>query len=131
MNRHIIPVLATNEGAPIVLEVKKHGSRPLDLRLIGCEGENVYVTTSKSFQFLPLHFLTCLPVKQRDIGNWKRRGSNEEWETIISHFLLQSQPEGEKAGLLDGVRMEYSPKSDDIQITVRRDVQGIKVSTTL
>jgi hypothetical protein len=47
MNRHIIPVLATNEGAPIVLEVKKHGSRPLDLRLIGCEGENVYVTTSK------------------------------------------------------------------------------------
>jgi hypothetical protein len=46
-------------------------------------------------------------------------------------LLLQEQPEADKASLLDGVRMEYTLSGDVIRITVRRDVQGIKVSTPL
>jgi hypothetical protein len=46
--RHIIPVPAASDGAaPVVVEVRQNGSRPLDVRLVGCEGENPYVTTSK------------------------------------------------------------------------------------
>ena len=46
--RHIIPVPAASDGAPaVVVEVRQNGSRPLDVRLVGCEGENPYVTTRK------------------------------------------------------------------------------------
>ena len=45
---HIIPVLAANHGDPtVVVEVVSTGSRPLDVRLLGCEGENVYHANSK------------------------------------------------------------------------------------
>lgn len=46
--RHIIPVQAANDGGPVVVvEVKHTGSGPLDVRLVGCEGENPYVANSK------------------------------------------------------------------------------------
>jgi hypothetical protein len=69
-------------------------------------------------------------VKQRDIKKWqhKFKGSDAEWEVILSHFLLQTQPEGEDAAILDGVRMVSTIKNDQIQITIRQDVQGIKVN---
>ena len=47
---HIIPVTAANRGDPtVVVEVAPvpNGSRPLDVRLVGCEGANVYVANSK------------------------------------------------------------------------------------
>lgn len=59
----------------------------------------------------------------------KKKGTDEEWEVILSHFLLQKQPEGKNAKALDGVRMEYALKGDNVEITIRRDVQGIKVSS--
>ena len=71
------------------------------------------------------------PVKQRDIKKWqtKFKGSDTEWEAILSHFLLQTQLEGEDAALLNGVRMVSSIKHDQIQITFQQHVQGIKVNT--
>src|SRR4051794_7674138 len=81
-----------------------------------------------------LHFLilTVVIVKQRDIGQLKKKAAtDEEWEFILSHFLLQEQPGGEKARCLDNVHMEYSPeKSGNVQLIIRRDVQGIKVGET-
>jgi hypothetical protein len=57
--RHIIPVTGANQDDPVVVvEVRQNGSHPLDVRLVGCEGENPYVATSKigsisaSFPFL-------------------------------------------------------------------------------
>lgn len=66
-------------------------------------------------------------VKQRNIASLKHKASDEEWETVLSYFLLRKQPEGDKTNYLDGVRMEYSLKGEVLRVTIRRDVQGIKV----
>jgi hypothetical protein len=70
------------------------------------------------------------PVKQCNIKKWqhKFKGSDAEWEAILSHFLLQTQLEGEDAAILDGVCMVSSIKNDQIQITIQQHVQGIKVN---
>jgi hypothetical protein len=39
---------ASGRGELVVVEVQQHGTRPLDVRLVGCEGENPYVATSKT-----------------------------------------------------------------------------------
>ncbi|KAF2471326.1 uncharacterized protein BDR25DRAFT_223610 [Lindgomyces ingoldianus] len=117
MARHIVPIPAANDDGPaVVVEVRqKPDSHPLDVELIGCEGENPYVAT----------------IQQRDIGKLKRnfKGSDEEWKGLLSHFLLQKQPEGGNSKILDGVRMVSSLKAEDrLEIIFRQDVQGIKVT---
>lgn len=68
-------------------------------------------------------------VKQRNINKLqhKFKGSDAEWETILSHFLLQTQPECDEAAALEGVCMVSSIKDDEIFISIRQDIQGIKV----
>lgn len=47
--RYIVPVEpAAGAGEVVVVEVQQQGSHPLDVRLVGCEGESPYVTTSKT-----------------------------------------------------------------------------------
>ncbi|KAF2182715.1 hypothetical protein K469DRAFT_728344 [Zopfia rhizophila CBS 207.26] len=114
-DRHIIPIPAATDDGPLVLvEAKREGSRPLDVRLVGCEGENPYVTT----------------ISHRDIGQLKRnfKGSNEEWEAILSHFLLQKQPEGENTNILNDINLVNSTDDNEIRLIIRRDVKGIKVT---
>jgi hypothetical protein len=57
-DRHIVCIEpASGRGEPVVVEVQQEGSHALDVRLVGCEGENPYVTTSKTRSlptFLPL-----------------------------------------------------------------------------
>lgn len=49
--RYIVPVEpATGRGDVVVVEVQQEGSRPLDVRLVGCEGESPYVAKSKVVQ---------------------------------------------------------------------------------
>jgi len=57
----------------------------------------------------------------------KFKGSNEEWEAILSHFLLQKQPEGKHAKASEHVRVVYSLKDKELELSIRQDVQGIKV----
>jgi hypothetical protein len=47
---HIVPVPAASQDGPtVLLEVKQTGSSPLDVRLVGCEGESerLFVATRK------------------------------------------------------------------------------------
>lgn len=69
----------------------------------------------------------AFPVKQRNLGKLKHKfkGSDDEWANVLSHFLLQEQPD--KAGILDRVRMVYTIKGDNLELSIRQDVQGIKV----
>lgn len=47
-DRHIIPIPAANDDGPVVVvEVRHEGPHPLDVQLVGCEGENPYVAKSK------------------------------------------------------------------------------------
>jgi hypothetical protein len=46
--RQIIPLAPADRGKPgVAVEVKQTGSHPLDVRLLGSEGEFPYVATSK------------------------------------------------------------------------------------
>jgi hypothetical protein len=46
--RHIIAVAPADSGKPgVAIEVKQVGAHPLDVRLLGSEGEFPYVATSK------------------------------------------------------------------------------------
>lgn len=109
--RHIIAVAAADRKKPgLVVDVKQTGSDPLDVRLAASEGEYPYVAT----------------LKQRKIGRLKNKATDDEWEVIMSYFLLQEHPEADKAGILENVRIEYSLVGENVHLVIRRDVQGIK-----
>jgi hypothetical protein len=55
----------------------------------------------------------------------KFKGSEEDWATVVSHFLLQEPVS--KPDLIEGVRLVYTLK-DDLQLSFRQDVQGIRVT---
>jgi hypothetical protein len=54
--RNIVPVEPANGGDTVVIEVLQEGSHPLDVRLVGCEGETPYVTSSKTVSTARLRF---------------------------------------------------------------------------
>ncbi|KAL1795490.1 hypothetical protein ACET3X_005714 [Alternaria dauci] len=112
--RSIVPVEPANGGDTVVIEVLHEGSHPLDVRLVGCEGETPYVTS----------------IKHRNLGAFKHKfkGSDREWAAIVSHFLLQQQPELGEADILHGVRMVYTLQNKSLALSFRRDVQNIKVT---
>jgi hypothetical protein len=58
--RHIVPVEpASGDGDVVVVQVQQKGSHPLDVRLVGCEGESPYVTQSKiDSVLLQCHFVS-------------------------------------------------------------------------
>lgn len=46
--RCIVPIEpAGGSGEIVVVEVQQQGTHPLDVRLVGCEGENPYIATRK------------------------------------------------------------------------------------
>jgi len=52
--RYIVPVQpASGTGEVVVFEVRQNGSRPLDVQLVGCDGEDPYVVNSKIGSKLP------------------------------------------------------------------------------
>lgn len=76
-----------------------------------------------------VHLLTPVPVRYRNLAELqhKFKGTDDEWATILSHFLLMKQPASQHAHLLQGVRMVYTLKSGTLAISFRQDVQTIKV----
>ncbi|KAF3045379.1 hypothetical protein E8E11_003638 [Didymella keratinophila] len=115
MDRHIVPVEpASGRGELVVIEVQQQGAHELDVRLVGCEGENPYVVQIKQSQLPKLKH--------------KFKGTNAEWEAVLAHFLLQKQLGPDQVNLLEGVRMVYTLKKDGLEVSVRQDVQGIKVT---
>jgi hypothetical protein len=60
----------------------------------------------------------------------KFKGSDDEWAAVLSHFLLQ-HPANRKGASLDGVRLVYTLKEKQLELSLRQDVQGIKVRYTI
>ncbi|EMD87556.1 hypothetical protein COCC4DRAFT_133733 [Bipolaris maydis ATCC 48331] len=111
----IVPVEpADGRGDAVVVEVLHEGSHPLDVRLVGCEGESPYVASIRYRNLAELQH--------------KFKGTDDEWAAILSHFLLMKQPASQHAHLLHGVRMVYTLKSGTLAISFRQDVQTIKVT---
>jgi hypothetical protein len=130
MGRCIVPVPASGHGDVVVIEVQQEGAHQLDVRLVGCEGENPYVVKSKG---APNFHRGCHvdldAVKQSQLPKFKHKfkGTNAEWEAILAHFLLQKPLALDQANLLDGVGIVYALNKDNLELSIRQDVQGIKV----
>ncbi|PVI03936.1 hypothetical protein DM02DRAFT_625458 [Periconia macrospinosa] len=108
--RYIVPVEPAddNNNNLVIVEVSQDGPSPLDVRLVGCEGENPYVTH----------------VKHANIAELKHKfkGTSQEWEAILSHFLLH-----QVAILAHDVRFVYSLRSNSLRLSFQQNVKGIKV----
>ena len=131
MNRRIVPVEpASGRGELVVMEVQQEGPHELDVRLVGCEGENPYVVNRKGD---PNHHGGCYAdkdvVKHSQLPQLKHKfkGTNAEWDAVLAYFLLQKQLGPDQASLLEGVRMVYVLKKDHLEVAIRQDIQGIKV----
>lgn len=69
-DRHIICVEpASGRGEVVVVQVLQDGTRPLDLELVGCEGENPYVTKRKTGNLPGLLSLIHLQFKSAILQN--------------------------------------------------------------
>jgi hypothetical protein len=81
--------------------------------------------------FRPL-FDASITVAHHNIAKLKHKfkGTPDEWEQVLSHFLLQKQPEGDTAKLLDNVRIVYALKGETVEIVIQQDVKGIKAGQT-
>jgi hypothetical protein len=138
MDRHIVPVEpASGQGETVLIQVQQENpsSGQLDLRLVGCEGESPYVATSMTTPTPHGHELSfdTSPVKHRDLPQLqhKFKGTNAQWELVLSHFLLQRPLDRDHDALLQGVRMVYVLNNAALRLSIRQDVQGIKVSCTM
>jgi hypothetical protein len=72
--------------------------------------------------------------RQLDRLQHKFKGTSAEWESILSHFLLPHQFDHDherNRALLQGVRMVYVLNNAALKLSIRQDVQGIKVSCTM
>jgi hypothetical protein len=131
MDRHIVPIQpASGRGELVVIEVLQQGAHELDLRLVGCEGANPYVVQSKGDPNVHRDCYAYMgAVKQSELPKLKQKfkGTNAEWEAVLAHFLQQKQLGPDQANLLEGVRMVYTLKKDGLEVSIRQDVQGIKV----
>lgn len=72
-------------------------------------------------------------VEHCNLGKWRHKfkGTEEEWVTMLSFFLLQHPLEKAQVSLLHGVRMVHTLKTDNLELSFRRDVGDIKVSFCL
>ena len=131
MDRRIVPVEpASGRGEIVVIEVQQQGAHELDVRLVGCEGANPYVVQSKGDPHVRRGcYANMGAVKQSELPKLKQKfkGTNAEWEAVLAHFLLQKRLGPDQANLLECVRMVYALKKDGLEVSIRQDVQGIKV----
>ncbi|RFU81740.1 dna double-strand break repair and vj recombination xrcc4 [Trichoderma arundinaceum] len=94
-----------NESTYALIQVIQKGSKPLDVKLVGTEGEAPYVTSLKHDRVASLQVTNC-PV------------SESEWQTIlISLFSLQPASDIQATASINS--------ETSLTITVRKRVQGI------
>ncbi|KAF5700958.1 mitotic apparatus p62 [Fusarium mundagurra] len=94
-----------NKSSFVLLQATPNGSKRLDLKLVGTEGEEPYVASLKHDKVVSLRVKNC-------------PASESEWQRILED-LFQQEP------LLD-IQATATVQSDkSISITIRKDIQGI------
>ncbi|OAQ73019.1 DNA double-strand break repair and VJ recombination XRCC4 [Pochonia chlamydosporia 170] len=94
-----------NESSFVLVQVSPKGSKPLDLKLVGTEGEAPYVCSLRHDRVASLRVKNCSV-------------SEEEWQTILQSIFDQ-QP-------LPDIQASASVQSESsISLTIRKQVQGI------
>jgi hypothetical protein len=94
-----------DKAAFVLVQVTQKGSKPLDLKLVGTEGEEPYVTSLKHDKVVSLRVNNC-------------PASESEWQEILES-LFQQEP-------LPDIQATATVQSEkSISITLRKEVQGI------
>ncbi|KAL2353273.1 hypothetical protein BJ546DRAFT_982213 [Cryomyces antarcticus] len=100
----------------VLVNVANNGSQPLDLKLIGTEGENPYKSS----------------IRQGTIGALvatNYHGTAQEWQTALSAIFLQEQANTQDVKSLEGLEAvsSISEKAGlkQIAITLRKNISGI------
>ncbi|KAF5232090.1 hypothetical protein FAUST_8892 [Fusarium austroamericanum] len=94
-----------DKAAFVLIQVTQKGSKPLDLKLVGTEGEEPYVTSLKHDKVMSLRVNNC-------------PASESEWREILKS-LFQQEP-------LPDIQATATVQSEkSISITLRKEVQGI------
>ncbi|KAM0343716.1 hypothetical protein ACHAPU_008307 [Fusarium lateritium] len=94
-----------DKSAFVLVQVTSKGSKRLDLKLVGTEGEEPYVASLKHDRVVPLRVKNC-------------PASESEWQQILED-LFQQKP-------LPGIQATATVQTQNtISITIRKEIQGI------
>lgn len=109
---HVLRVRRT-DGDYVLVNVQQIGSSPLDVKLIGTDGNAPFVAE----------------IKQANIVGFKEKkhqASLDEWTKCLSAVLLQ-QPSDSAAVI--GVEAVATVSDQTISLAIRRNIGGITVSS--
>ncbi|KAL1311157.1 hypothetical protein AAFC00_001359 [Neodothiora populina] len=93
----------------ILVHCQPQGPGPLDLRLVGTDGQQPFVAT-------------ITQASLQDIRSSGYNGTDEEWRSILEALLAHRQPNPDLIQALDPVA---SVNDETISITIRKNISGI------
>ncbi|KAH7154998.1 hypothetical protein B0J13DRAFT_654517 [Dactylonectria estremocensis] len=103
-----------DESAFVLVQVTSKGSRALDLKMVGTEGEAPYIASCKSSSH-------CPPLKPDRAASLRVKNcpaSEPEWQAILESLFTQEP--------LPGIQATATVQSEaSISITIRKETQGI------
>ncbi|RDW95317.1 hypothetical protein BP5796_01080 [Coleophoma crateriformis] len=100
---------ADAESDFVLVHITQKSGQPLNAKLIGTEGSNVYVNTLKQAQTSEL--------KSKNF-----KGSQAEWDQVVGNVLLGTTA---GAGLLDGIEVVTSADGKKLKINIRKRIGDI------
>ncbi|KAI1489807.1 hypothetical protein F5X96DRAFT_591303 [Biscogniauxia mediterranea] len=99
--------ISGQDGGSFLLEVSSHGSRPLDLKLVGSESTAVFT----------------IKLRHRKISDYKAANgpcTDEEWERILTSVFVEQQPVPDIE-----VRADVQSNASSVSLSFRKNIQGI------
>jgi len=112
---HVLRVQRSDDPAAFVLfHVQQNGTEPLDLRIVGTDGELPFITETKQ-----------RTVKSLRSSN-NTAADNDDWASVLSAILLQHDA---SHTILKGLETVASVAGDQSTMTlsIRRNIDGITV----
>ncbi|APA05609.1 hypothetical protein SS1G_02074 [Sclerotinia sclerotiorum 1980 UF-70] len=103
---------AANPDEVFLLHVESAGSRPLDVKLIGTDGELVFAVS----------------LKHSKISTLKARNSpctDGEWSVILSSILLHEPPK-EEGNVTRGVEIHAKVEKKAVTLVIQKVIEGIR-----
>ncbi|KAH9845598.1 DNA double-strand break repair and V(D)J recombination protein XRCC4 [Teratosphaeria destructans] len=102
------------DGEHLLVNISKHGAKPLDLKLVASEGENVFETTIKESGL-------------KSLQNANYHGNLEDWKAILRFALLQERSDNGSllSEDLQGLETVGQLNGSTLTITIRRSITGI------
>ncbi|TGO60630.1 hypothetical protein BOTNAR_0142g00010 [Botryotinia narcissicola] len=104
---------ATNQDEIFLLHVESAGSEPLDLKLVGTDGELVFAVS----------------VKHSKLSSLKSKNSpcsDEEWILILSSILLHEPPREGDENVTRGVEIHAKVEKKAVTLVIQKVIEGIK-----